>query len=119
MPDEIAQLRRTAFRGTSMETIRRYGTAFGGSLFIASLANALLFAAKENSPALMEWMQRATGHHWLTHSIAVLLLFMLLGIAFAVLVPALMRRPGDNSMAASIAANVLVGAALIVGFLLL
>lgn len=102
-----------------METIHRYSTAFGGSLVIAGLANALLFIAKESSPTLMEWMQRATGHHWLTHGVVVLMLFLMLGIAFAGFASMLTARLGGNAMAVSIAVSVLVGSAMIVGFLLL
>jgi formate hydrogenlyase subunit 3/multisubunit Na+/H+ antiporter MnhD subunit len=53
--------------------------AFGVSLAAASLVNALLVTAKEKSPAVLAFMKGFTGHHWITHCLVVILLFLLLG----------------------------------------
>lgn len=101
-----------------METISRYCAAFCSSLVIASLASALLFSAKEDSPELMAWMQDATGHEWLTHSLVVLLCFLFLGFALAGFASPLASRLGDKSLPAAVFASVLAAGALIVGVLL-
>ncbi len=54
-------------------------TSFGISLAAASIANALLVIAKEKSPKVLAEMQELTGHHWITHCLLIILLFIILG----------------------------------------
>ena len=54
-------------------------TAFGISLVVASITNALLVAAKEKSPKVLAFMKGLTGHHWITHCTFIILLFLVLG----------------------------------------
>jgi hypothetical protein len=61
------------------KTISKYTISFGLALAICSLINALLVIAKEKSPALQAGLKKITGHHWITHSTIVILLFILLG----------------------------------------
>jgi hypothetical protein len=64
-------------------TLSKYTSSFGLSLAAASVINALLVVAKEKSHAVMAGMQKLTGHHWITHSSIVLILFAALGWGFA------------------------------------
>ena len=68
----------SADRGLSTYTV-----SFGLSLAITSVASALLVIAKEERPALMMSMQSATGHHWATHSLFALVLFLAVGFGLA------------------------------------
>jgi len=93
--------------------------AFGLSLAITSVASALLVIAKEKGPpAVMAAMKSATGHHWATHSLVALVLFLALGFL-------LMRsnggrgvRLGPGSLVKTLVLGVIIGAALIGGFYL-
>jgi len=62
----------------------QYTKSFGLSFAIASLFNALLVIVKEgNEDTVLEWMKAATGHHWITHGILNLIVFIVLGWALA------------------------------------
>ena len=58
----------------------KYTKSFGLSFAIASLFNALLVIVKEgNEDTVLAWMKAATGHHWVTHGILNLLVFLVVG----------------------------------------
>lgn len=65
---EPRQVRREASNAANAERdIGRYATAFGVSLGLTSLFNALLVLVKEtNQETVLAWMTAATGHHWVT-----------------------------------------------------
>jgi hypothetical protein len=56
--------------------------AFGYATVVVAVASGLLTVAKEKHEPLLLWMKAATPHHWITHGIAVILLFVLVGLAF-------------------------------------
>ena len=65
-----------------METnnVGKYTISFGLSLGLASLVSALLVILKEMNPnTVLPWMKSITGHHWITHSLFILILFVLVG----------------------------------------
>lgn len=94
-------------------TLSKYTVSFGLSLAICSVINALLVVAKEKSPAVQSAMQKLTGHHWITHSAIVLVLFVALGLLLAkVSLPV-------NRLIKTIVAGVLVSGLIIVGFYLI
>ena len=62
--------------------ISKYTVAYGLSLAIVSVVNSLLVLLKEMSEGVHAWMAKLTGHHWVTHSIFIVLLFVLLGWLF-------------------------------------
>ncbi|MGD1032082.1 MAG: hypothetical protein ABSA05_13180 [Opitutaceae bacterium] len=100
----------------SAVTLSKYTVSFGISFAATSVVNALIVVAKETHPTtVMAWMQRATGHHWATHSLISLLLFFALGTALA-------RGRGLRMTAASLVGIILSGAAagglIILGFYL-
>ncbi|MGO8700297.1 MAG: hypothetical protein ACLQVY_21615 [Limisphaerales bacterium] len=59
--------------------ISKHTKSFGLSLALCAVLNALLVIAKERSKAVAAWMQRITGHHWITHVAMVLILFAMFG----------------------------------------
>jgi len=94
--------------------IGKYTRSFGLSFAITSIISALLVILKEsNEESFLAWMKAATGHHWVTHGILNLIIFVALGWAFS--------RP-NNGQGLKITANVLVtcivGAVLISGLLI-
>jgi hypothetical protein len=60
--------------GLSKRTI-----AFGIALALACVINALLVVVKEKSGAVMAEMKKLTGHHWITHSAVIIVLFFGVG----------------------------------------
>jgi uncharacterized membrane protein len=43
--------------------------------------NAVLVVAKESSKPVAAAMQRLTGHHWITHCVAILMIFFGVGLS--------------------------------------
>jgi TRAP-type mannitol/chloroaromatic compound transport system permease large subunit len=64
-----------------METngIGKYTRSFGMSLAITSVVSALLVVLKESSETVLAFMKQVTFHHWVTHSLFILILFVVLG----------------------------------------
>jgi phosphatidylglycerophosphate synthase len=94
--------------------ISKHTASFGLALAICSVLNALLVIAKEKSKAVSDGMQRATGHHWTTHVLIVLILFVLLGLLLGKTSAKLSAR----SITDIVLAGVIVGVAMIMGFYL-
>ena len=93
--------------------------AFGLALAAASVADAILVAAKESSPAIMAGMQKLTGHHWITHSALVLGVFALVGLGLRLARGGQGIRMGPGALIGSLVAGVAAGGLGIMGFYLL
>ena len=63
--------------------VSKHTISFGLSLALCAVLNALLVIAKERSKAVADWMQKITGHHWITHVAIILILFAIFGWCFA------------------------------------
>jgi hypothetical protein len=92
--------------------------AFGLSLALASVVNALLVVAKEKSPAVMTWMQKATGHHWITHAAAVMAVFVVCGFLFVRLNRGQGPKISANGLCAMVVLGVVLSGTIIAGFYL-
>lgn len=95
--------------------IGKYTRSFGLSFAITSVLSALLVILKElNEDTVLAWMKAATGHHWVTHGVLNLIVFVVLGWALS--------RP-NNGQGVKITGNVLVmsivGAVVISGLLIM
>lgn len=91
--------------------------AFGLSAAITVVFNVVLAFVKDSTPALNEFMKMLTGHHWRTHGLADLLVFVVLGWVF--LRSGIPARGLSNSLVVAVAAaSVAAGAALGLWFLL-
>jgi len=53
--------------------------SFGVSLAVCAVLNAALVVAKESNKTVADWMQKITGHHWMTHVLFILTGFVALG----------------------------------------
>jgi len=60
--------------------MERYVHSFGGSLAVAALLTALVFAVKAIFPEFEEWGEEAFGHAWLYMGILGLAVFVGLGL---------------------------------------
>ncbi len=99
--------------------LSKYTIAFGLSLALASVANGLLVIVKESSPAVQAGMQKLTGHHWITHSVVILALFLSGGWLFAQMNGGQGVRLTAGRLINTVVRGVILGGLLIVGFYLL
>jgi hypothetical protein len=53
---------------------------FGLSVAITSILSLLLVLIKETHPPVVDWMKNLTSHHWITHGLIDVVLFVLIGI---------------------------------------
>lgn len=95
-----------------------YATGFGLSFAITSVLSALLVVLKEvKEDSVLAAMKAITGHHWVTHGVLDVVLFVVIGLALA--------KGGQGvTMAAdtlvkTIAGSVILSGLIIVGFYLL
>jgi hypothetical protein len=65
--------------GRVESTLTRGSVAFGAAAAIAIIFNAFLTIAKDVSAPLHDFMARLTGHHWITHGVVVIVVFLALG----------------------------------------
>jgi hypothetical protein len=64
--------------------IGKYGKSFGLSFAITSLFSVIVLILKEmNEHTVMAWMKAATPHHWITHTLLDLIIFVVLGLVLA------------------------------------
>ena len=67
-----------------MTTITDKATiGFGLSAAVVSIFNTLLVIFKEMTPPFKAGMASAMGHHWTTHGVIVIGLFLVLGFVFS------------------------------------
>ena len=64
-------------------TMEKYSAGFGLSLVITNLLNAVILVVKEKSASIMGGMKAALGHHWTTHGVILIIVFVLLGLIFS------------------------------------
>jgi hypothetical protein len=80
-------------------------TAFGLSAAVTILFNTMLACIKDSYPPVFRAMASLTGHHWITQSLANLIVFVVLGVAL--LITGL--RLDGNRLAAFVAVAAVVG----------
>jgi len=62
----------------------KYLLGFGLSLVVTNLLNAVILVVKEVSSPVMNVMKAALGHHWTTHGVFLLFVFVILGVVFSI-----------------------------------
>jgi hypothetical protein len=101
------------------KAVSKYTVSFGQSLAICSVVNALLVIAKEKSPALQAAMKKMTGHHWITQSAVIILLFLALGFLLGQVKGGRGDSAAVNRLIKFIATGIFLAGALIIGFYLI
>jgi len=96
-------------------TLDGAAAAFGMSAIVTILFNTLLAWIKDAFDPLNELMGRVTGHHWITHALIDVILFLVLGI---VLTRRGYRISGNMLVLGIIAATVIGGGGLLLWFVL-
>jgi hypothetical protein len=87
---------------------------FGVSFLIASIFNGLLIVAKENFAPLKNWMKSLSGHHWITHGIFVIVIYIALGYIFSRV--DMDRKIDADKTSGLVIAGTVLGGLIIVGF---
>lgn len=100
-------------------TLSKNTVSFGLSLALCAVLNALLVVAKEKSETVVSWMQKATGHHWVTHVVIMLLAFFVFAWIFARTNRGQETKMSANRLANMVIAGVAVGVLIIGGFYLI
>ncbi len=67
-------------------TLDKTTIGFGLSAAVVSVLSTLLTILKEETPSVLAAMARAMGHHWTTHGVIVIVLFIVLGLLFSSMV---------------------------------
>ena len=90
--------------------------AFGYSLALTSLLSSVLVIVKEGNEPLKLMMKAATGHHWITHGLIVLTLFIVLGFFLASVIPRNSGIETYDRVATAVITATFLGGSLIAGF---
>jgi hypothetical protein len=94
---------------TSMQAAERTAAAFGLSAAITAVFNVVLAFVKDAYAPLNTFMAHLTGHHWRTHGLADLIVFIVLGWIF--LAQGIPARGMTNGLVVTVAAAVVVASA--------
>ncbi|MHB8111737.1 MAG: hypothetical protein ACYDHW_17080 [Syntrophorhabdaceae bacterium] len=95
-------------------TLDRTTIGFGLSAAVANILNILLVIFKELTPSLRQAMAAATGHHWITHGVIVVGLFIIFGFVFSGIIKS--KSWGANKLSRMILWSVIVGGSLLGAF---
>jgi hypothetical protein len=107
-----ATMPETSLAATSAEAatdgkLNALTSGFGVSAVVVMLFNTLLAWVKDSWPALNDAMKAASGHHWITHGIVDIALFVILGLVLT----ASGRRVGGTQLAMWFVVGAVVGGA--------
>lgn len=61
----------------------KYTAGFGISLVVTNFLNAVILLIKEKNESVMGAMKAALGHHWTTHGVIIIVVFLVLGFIFS------------------------------------
>jgi hypothetical protein len=98
-------------------TLDKKTVGFGLSVALMSIFNTLLVIIKEMNPPIKKAMADAMGHHWTTHGVIVLTLFVVLGLIFSAMVKA--ENWNANKLCKSIVGSVILGGTGLAAFYLM
>jgi hypothetical protein len=100
-------------------TLSKNSVAFGLALAITCVVNAIVVIIKEKNAAVMDAMKKMTGHHWITHSTLVVVLFVGLGALFAQSKGGHGVAMTANRLIGTVISGVVLASLLIIGFYLI
>jgi hypothetical protein len=98
-------------------TLDKTTIGFGLSAAVMSILNTLLVIFKELTPPFKAGMASAMGHHWTTHGVAVIVLFIVLGFVLSGAVKP--ESWSGSRLGQTIAGSVILSAAALAAFYLL
>lgn len=96
------------------QALDKLSVGFGVSFLFASIFNGLLIIAKETYAPLKDLMKSLSGHHWITHGIFVIVLFLVLGYIFSK--TDMDRKIDADKTSGLVIVGTVLGGLIIVGF---
>jgi uncharacterized membrane protein YdcZ (DUF606 family) len=96
------------------QALDRFSVGFGVSYLIASILNGMLVVGKDSYAPLKSWMKSLTGHHWISHGIFIIVVFIVLGYIFSK--TDLNKKIDADKTVGLVIAGTLLGGLIIVGF---
>jgi nitric oxide reductase large subunit len=103
----------------SASTLNAQTRGFGLSVAITSIISALLVIVKESNEGLLKFMKTITVHHWVTHGIFDVLVFLAIGFLLSKSNGGNGPDIDDGKLLQAIVAGFLLGCVLIGGFYLI
>jgi len=97
----------------SDEFVSSTTAGFGVAYAITCIVNALIMIVKESSEAVHDAMAAITGHHWVTHGLLDLFVFVVLGY---ILSRNDRLRMTGTGLASTIVGGTVIGGLIVVGF---
>lgn len=91
-------------------TVGTTTTAFGLSYAITSIFSALLVVLKEMSVGVHDALAAVTGHHWITHGVLNIIIFVVLGLVLS--------RSASSQMTTSSLITTIIGSTVISGLII-
>ncbi len=91
---------------------------FGISLAVSVVFSALLVVVKETNEGLMKLMKTVTVHHWVTHSLVFVGLFLVLGFVLSKSNDGKGVNVSDEGLLKTVIGSNVLGAAIIAAFYL-
>jgi hypothetical protein len=98
-----------ANQSTSADTVSAKVTGYGVSYAITSILSALLVVLKESNEGVHGLLVAITGHHWITHGLLDVIVFVVLGAVLS-------RR--DMSLRGNTLITTVVGATILSGLII-
>jgi formate hydrogenlyase subunit 3/multisubunit Na+/H+ antiporter MnhD subunit len=92
----------------------KFSVGFGISFLIACIINGLLIIAKESYAPLKIWMKSLSSHHWITHGIFVIVLFIIFGYIFSK--TDIDKKIDADKISGLVIAGTILGGLIIAGF---
>jgi Na+/H+-translocating membrane pyrophosphatase len=100
-------------------TASRNTVSFGLSLAIACIVNAIIVCVKEKSDTVMNGMKKLSGHHWITHTVIILAVYVLFAFIFGRMNGGQGMKVSIGGLIRSIVGGVVLAGLIIVGFYLI
>jgi hypothetical protein len=97
----------------------KYTVSYGVSLALTCLLSALLVVFKELNEPLLNWMKHITIHHWVTHGVFDIIVFVVVGWALAQLNGGAGLNISTKNFITMLVGGVVLGGLIIAGFYLI
>lgn len=96
------------------QALDKLSVGFGVSFLVASIFNGLLIVTKETYAPVKAWMKALSGHHWTTHGIFVIVLFIVLGYILSR--AGLEKKIDADKTSGMVIAGTVLGGLIVAGF---
>ncbi len=100
----------TANQANATQDVSPKIAGYALSYAITAIFSALLVVLKESNETVLEFMKALTGHHWITHGLLDIAVFIVLGIVLS--------RASSVSMSGNALISTVVGATVVAGLII-